>query len=141
MMTSSCFTLPVRVYYEDTDAGGVVYYAKYLHYFERARTEWLRSFGFEQHAMLRDSGLAFAVRSAQVDYLRPARLDDELTIVSAIIGLGRAQITFAQHAERNGEVLVDAKIKVACFDPARGKAAAMPKDIFQKLETLLGTPA
>lgn len=141
-MTSELrFTLPVRVYYEDTDAGGVVYYAKYLHYFERARTEWLRSFGFQQHAMLRETGLAFAVRSAQVDYLRPARLDDELRIVSAIIGLGRAQIMFAQHAERNGEVLVDAKVKVACFDPERGTPAAMPKDIYLQLQTLLGKPA
>lgn len=141
MTTASVFNWPVRVYYEDTDAGGIVYYAKYLHYFERARTEWLRSFGVEQHALLRDTGLAFAVRSAQVDYLRPARLDDELRIVSAIIGLGRAQISFAQHAERNGEVLVDAKVKVACFDPMRGRAAAMPKDIYVQLQTLSGAPA
>lgn len=134
------FTLPVRVYYEDTDAGGVVYYANYLRFFERARTEWLRSLGFGQQALMQAEGLAFAARSAQVDYLKPARLDDELLIVSAIIGLGRAQIVFAQRAERNGDVLVDAKIKIACFDPVRGKAAAMPRDIHQKLETMLGTP-
>ena len=141
MTNASVFHWPVRVYYEDTDAGGIVYYAKYLHFFERARTEWLRSFGVEQHALLRDTGLGFAVRSAQVDYRKPARLDDELRIVSAIIGLGRAQIMFGQHAERNGEVLVDAKVRVACFDPVRGTPAAMPKDIYLQLQTLSGTPA
>ena len=76
--TSETFTLRVRVYYEDTDAGGVVYYANYLRYFERARTEWLRAIGFEQSEILKTHGIAFAARSAQVDYLKPARLDDRL---------------------------------------------------------------
>lgn len=128
--------LPVRIYYEDTDSGGVVYYANYLRFLERARTECLRSLGFSQSLLLQEN-VAFAVRSASVEFLKPARLDDELTVVSSIESLGRAQVVFAQRIERGGDVLLDAKIRVACFDPARGKAAAMPKEIHEKFRALL----
>ena len=140
-MRENNFVFPLRVYYEDTDAGGVVYYANYLRYFERARTEWLRTLGFEQDELMRTRRIAFAARSVEVDYLKPARLDDELTIVSTLIKLGRAQMVFAQRAERNGELLVDAKTRIASFDPLRGKAIAMPKEIHLKLKPLLGVVA
>ena len=133
--------LNVRIYYEDTDAGGVVYYANYLRYFERARTEWLRTLGFEQDELMQTRHIAFAARSVEIEYLKSARLDDELTIMTTLIKLGRAQMVFAQRAERNGELLVDAKTRIASFDPLRGKAVAMPKEIHQKLKPLLGVAA
>ena len=136
----SVFVLSLRVYYEDTDAGGVVYYANYLRYFERARTEWLRSLGFEQDLLMQNRGIAFAARSAQVEYLKPARLDDMLDIVSTIESLGRAQVVFGQRAERNGELLVDAKMRIACFDPVRSKAVGMPKEIYQQFAKLMDNP-
>jgi len=136
MSTPSSFSLPVRVYYEDTDAGGVVYYANYLRFLERARTECLRALGYNQSQLLAQ-GIAFAVRSLSVEYLKPARLDDELIVVSRVESLGRAQVVFAQRVERGGETLLDAKIRVACFDPQRGKATAMPKEIHEKFRALI----
>jgi acyl-CoA thioester hydrolase len=131
------FALPVRVYYEDTDSGGVVYYANYLRYFERARTEWLRALGYEQGRLLERAGIAFAARSAQVEYLKPARLDDEIVVVSHISSVGRAQVIFDQRVERDGQLLVEAKMRIASFDPVRGKAVAMPKDIYDNFKALL----
>ncbi len=135
-MSKPRFALPVRVYYEDTDAGGVVYYANYLRFLERARTEWLRALGFDQ-SVLMQQGIAFAARSISAEYLKPARLDDELVVVSTIESLGRAQLVFAQRVERSGELLMDAKMRIACFDPVRGKAQAMPKEIHEKFKALL----
>ncbi|HEX8987556.1 MAG TPA: tol-pal system-associated acyl-CoA thioesterase [Rhodocyclaceae bacterium] len=130
------FRLPVRVYYEDTDAGGVVYYANYLRFLERARTEVLRGVGCSQEQLLKD-GIAFAVRSLSAEYLKPARLDDELAVHSSIESLGRAQVVFAQRIERGDELLLDAKIRVACFDPKRGKATAIPTEIHDKFKAML----
>ena len=131
-----CFCFGVRVYYEDTDAGGVVYYANYLRFMERARTEWLRALGFEQSALMAGN-VAFAARSVAVEYLKPARLDDELNVVSTVESLGRAQVVFRQQVVLGDSLLVDATIRVACFDPLRGKAAAMPKEIHEKFKALL----
>ena len=131
------FRLPVRVYYEDTDAGGVVYYANYLRYLERARTEWLRQLGVGQAELMTEAGVAFAVRSLTTEFLRPARLDDALEIVSRVVELGRAQVVFDQQVERNGEVLVAARVRVACLDLKRGKATAIPRAIHEQLKTLL----
>lgn len=128
--------MDIRIYYEDTDAGGVVYYAGYLRFLERARTEWLRALGFEQAQLARDTGIAFAVRSLQVEYLKPARLDDLVEVRSRIAELRRAQVVFHQSIERDGELLVDATVRVACLDLAKGKAAPMPKEIFEKLRAL-----
>ena len=130
------FALPLRVYYEDTDAGGVVYYANYLRYLERARTEVLRALGFEQAELARDEGIAFAVRSLQAEYLRPARLDDLVEVISRIGELGRAQVVFHQRVERQGELLLEATVRVACLDMAKGKAAAIPKRIHDKFKEL-----
>jgi acyl-CoA thioester hydrolase len=129
--------LKLRVYYEDTDAGGVVYYANYLRFFERARTEWLRALGCEQSALLRETGVAFVARSAQLEYLKPAKLDDELNILSKIESVGRAQVIFAQRAECRGEVIVEARMRIASFDPVKGKAVAMPREVYEQFKALL----
>ena len=130
------FILPLRVYYEDTDAGGVVYYANYLRFLERARTEWLRAMGFEQAKLMEETGLAFAVRSLKAEYLKPARLDDELRVVSGIASHGRVQVVFDQRIERGDDILLTAMVRVACLDLKRGKAAAMPLAIHEQFEKL-----
>jgi acyl-CoA thioester hydrolase len=128
-------SIPVRVYYEDTDAAGIVYYANYFRFIERGRTEFLRSLGHDQHALMKD-GIAFAVRSVSAEFLKPARLDDLLTVETAVTALGRAQVTFAQRILRDTELLLDAKIRVACIDPARGKPIPMPRTLHEQLSAL-----
>ncbi len=131
------FAIPVRIYYEDTDAGGVVYYANYLKYLERCRTEWLRNLGVDQSALLRDPGIAFVVRHVDVDYHRPARLDDALTVDLAVARLGHAQICFEQHVRRDDEhaPLLSARVQVACVDAARMRPTALPPSLRSRLET------
>ena len=129
----------LRVYYEDTDAAGIVYYANYLRFIERGRTELLRTLGHDQNALMKE-GIAFAVRSANVEFLKPARLDDLLTVETSIASLGRAQVTFAQRILRDNELLLDAKIRVACIDPARGRPIPMPRALHQQLSALPGLP-
>ena len=120
------FEFPVRVYIEDTDAGGIVYYVNYLKFFERARTEWLRSLGFGKGAMLED-GLLFVVRNAQVDYHRPARLDDELSVGIEILKIARTYVMFRQTIKREDELLCRAEIQVACVnDKMKPSAIPMP---------------
>lgn len=125
----NAFTISVRVYYEDTDAGGVVYYANYLRFCERARTEWLRSIGFEQQGLLSEQRTAFVVRALEAEYLAPARLDDELRIVTHIASAGRASVVFAQHVMRGEELIFTARISVASVDLARGRPVAIPAEI------------
>lgn len=120
------FTISARVYYEDTDAAGVVYYANYLRFCERARTEWLRELGFEQRAMLSTHRVAFVVRSVEARYLAPARLDDMLLIATRISDIGRASIGFAQSVSRGEELLFDSRISVASVDTVRGRPTAIP---------------
>jgi acyl-CoA thioester hydrolase len=133
---SKNFFWPIRVYFEDTDVGGVVYYANYLKYLERARTEWLRSLGFDQGRLMGATGLGFAVRSVAAEYLRPARLDDELRIVSGIESLGRVQVVFNQRIERGEETLLTAKVRIVCMDLNRARAAPMPQEIHEQFEKL-----
>jgi acyl-CoA thioester hydrolase len=114
----------------------VVYYANYLRFLERARTELLRGLGFEQAQLARDAGIAFAVRSLQVEYIKPGRLDDMIEVKSTVGELGRAQVVFLQRIEREGELLVEATVRVACLDLAKGKATAIPKNIHDKLKEL-----
>ena len=130
-------SISVRVYYEDTDVAGIVYYANYLRFLERGRTEFLRTLGHEQNALMKQ-GIAFAVRSASVEFLKPARLDDLLAVETAIASLGRAQVTFAQRILRDGELLLDAKIRVACIDPAAGRPIPMPLVLHQQFSALPG---
>ena len=108
--------LTLRVYYEDTDAAGIVYYANYLRFLERGRTECLRELGYQQRALAAEAGIAFAVRGLQVEYLLPARLDDCLTVATSIATLGGAQLTFAQQVLRGGELLLDARVRIVCLD-------------------------
>ena len=127
--------LSVRVYYEDTDAAGIVYYANYLRFIERGRTEFLRALGHDQNLLMRQ-GIAFAVRSVSAEFLKPAKLDDLLSVETGVASLGRAQLTFAQRVLRDTEVLLDAKIRVVCIDPGRGKAIPMPRLIHDQLAAL-----
>jgi acyl-CoA thioester hydrolase len=123
------FHWPVRVYWEDTDAGGVVYYANYLKFMERARSEWLRSLGFEQDALIRDAAVIFAVRSVQVEYLRPARFNDALTVSAAVVQSGGASITFAQEVRRGDEVLCSGTVKIASLDAVTLRPKPVPAQI------------
>lgn len=125
---------PVRVYYEDTDAAGVVYYATYLRYCERARTELLRDGGFSQHELLKTRALAFVVRSLNAAYRAPARLDDALEVITTVDRLGRASIVFRQHIEREGRVLFDATVSLACIDTNRRKPVGIPPDLIARLD-------
>ena len=119
---------PVRVYYEDTDFSGVVYHASYLRFMERGRTEMLRALGIEQAGL--DFG--FAVRAMQIDYLKPARMDDELTIETTTRSIGGATLDLDQRVLRGDDVLVTASVRIACI--AQGRPARLPKDIRAKLE-------
>jgi acyl-CoA thioester hydrolase len=132
------FTWTLRVYYEDTDAGGVVYYANYLKFFERARTEWLRRAGIEQRGLLDDFGLQFVVAQIECHYRKPARLDDEVEIDLTVARAGRAFVVFEQTARRADAVLATARVKVACIDARRFLPAAMPAPMLAALRTLPG---
>ena len=137
------FCLPVRVYYEDTDAGGVIYYANYLRFFERCRTEWLRKIGFDQASLLREYGMAFVVRSASVEYLAPGRLDDLLEIELEVEKLGRAQIVFRHRAlRREGAALRElatATVQVVCVALDAMKTTPLPAALRAGLEAMRTT--
>lgn len=137
---TSPFSIECRVYYEDTDAAGVVYYANYLKYFERCRTEWMRAIGHDQSELMREHNLAFVVRSVGIDYRRPARLDDLLVIGLAIEKLGGAQVVFRQNAccrEAHGSSeLVTATVQVACVNVTTMKSTPIPSWLRQKLKPL-----
>ncbi|MES9856387.1 MAG: tol-pal system-associated acyl-CoA thioesterase [Sedimenticola sp.] len=126
------FIWPVRVYYEDTDSGGVVYYANYLKFMERARTEWLRGLGFEQDELLEKEGILFAVCKVAVDYLRPARFNDELLISAKISKQGRASLTFQQEITRtDGQLLCRGEVQVASLDAVRFRPVSLPSTILE----------
>jgi acyl-CoA thioester hydrolase len=127
------FRWPLRVYYEDTDFGGVVYYANYLRYFERARTEWLRSLGIEHQALAREAGLQFVVRRAEIDFLRGARLDDALEVTVEIAERKRTWLMLKQQALRGGEPMASALVQAACVRCADFKPAPLPAALTDKL--------
>ena len=128
-MTSKEFIFPVRVYYEDTDAGGVVYHARYLHFYERARTEFLRTLNFSQQVLLNERQLAFVVKSMSIDYNIPAKLDDLLDVVTQVTEVRGATILFTQFLKRAETVLSTATVKVACVDLGKMRPAALPKEV------------
>ena len=135
----SQFVWPVRVYYEDTDSGGVVYYANYLKFMERARTERLRAMGFEQDQLRRDFGVLFAVHSLQVDYVRPAVFNDLLEVSAAVSDQRRASLAFTQEVRRCGDarpLLCRGQVRVACIDAGSLRPRPIPGDIRTKLATL-----
>jgi acyl-CoA thioester hydrolase len=123
------FIWPVRVYYEDTDAVGVVYYANYLKFMERARTEWLRSLGYEQDRLMERDGIIFAVRSVEVDYHLPARFNDALEVSASLSQKGRASLTFRQEVRRSGDaqLLCSGEIRIACLDKESLRPTPTPK--------------
>ncbi|HKL77024.1 MAG TPA: tol-pal system-associated acyl-CoA thioesterase [Gammaproteobacteria bacterium] len=122
---------PVRVYYEDTDHGGGVYYANYLKFFERGRTELLRAVGFEQDELARETGILFVVRRVTVDYLRPAVFNDALRVVTEIGELGRSRVDFAQRIHREGEdsPLCQGTVRIACVTAEEFRPARIPERV------------
>src|SRR4051812_48516359 len=130
------FTWPVRVYWEDTDAGGIVFYANYLKFFERARTEWLRSLGIGQRTLRESSGGMFVVLETSVRYLQPARLDDELFVTAEVSELGRASLIIPQQALRApwGELLCGGTIRMGWVEAARLKPARIPPAVLGALQ-------
>jgi len=123
------FSWPVRVYYEDTDSGGVVYYANYLKFFERARTEWLRSLGLNQDKLALEEGLIFVVRRAALEFDRPARLDDMLEVTVEPLKLARVYLDLAQQARCGAQVLARAELRVACLNRRDFRPVAMPQSL------------
>lgn len=127
------FRWPVRVYWEDTDAGGVVYYANYLKFMERARSEWLRAFGFEQDALRDEAGVVFVVRRVEIDYLAPARFNDALDVTVRLHEAGRASIVVRQELLRGESRLAKAEVTLACVDAVRFKPVKMPEPLLHIL--------
>ena len=127
------FAWPVRVYYEDTDAGGVVYYANYLKFTERARTEWLRELGFEQTDLAQVHGVVFVVRSFAIEYLKPARFNDALQVTVELINVGAGQIDLNQRVMRDDEELATAQVKIVCVRLATMQPVRLPQEIVAKM--------
>ena len=134
------FIWPIRVYYEDTDAGGVVYHAAYLHYMERARTEWLRHLGFEQDQLREQSQIIFAVRQASLDYRAPARFNDQLNLVTQLTQLGRASLKLTQQVQQANKTvttLCTGHIKIACVSYPALRPTALPRTVRDVLHRCL----
>ena len=130
MAAGNEFVWPVRVYYEDTDAGGVVYYANYLKFLERARTEWLRQLGFEQDSLLESDRVIFPVRRIEIDYLKPAQFNDELNVFTRLRDLGSARLEFEQRIEADdGSVLCRGIVLVVCVDADSFRPCRIPAAI------------
>lgn len=129
---NSEFSLPVRVYIEDTDAGGIVYYVNYLKYFERARTELIRALGQSKTAISED-GLMYVVTSASIRYVSPARLDDSLTVTARVTALGAATMTFAQQVQRADTLLAEGEVVVACVDQTSSRPRRLDKALREQL--------
>lgn len=130
---SLTFHWPVRVYWEDTDAGGVVYYANYLKFMERVRSEWLRSFGFEQDALRDEAGVVFVVRRVEIDYLAPARFNDQIDVAVSLHEAGRASFVVRQELMRDSVCLAKAVVTLACVDAVHFKPVKIPAPILQAL--------
>ena len=137
-MSEGCtpFSFRLRVYYEDTDAQGVVYYANYFRFMERARTEWLRAHGVDQVKLREETGLVFVVAGTEVKFRAPARFDDELVVTVAVLSSGRARFTLEQRIFRDaldGELLVEGMCVGACIDVAQQRPRRMPENILSEL--------
>ncbi|WP_292284762.1 tol-pal system-associated acyl-CoA thioesterase [Marivita sp.] len=131
---------PVRVYYEDTDMGGIVYYANYLRFIERARSDWVRSLGIDQNAMRDEDGIVFAVRRVEADYLLPAKFDDDLLVRTRLITVTGARLIMAQEVLRDDALLFQAEVTVVCVGEG-GAPARLPANIRRQLHELRGISA
>ena len=132
----NAFSIPVRVYYEDTDAGGVVYYANYLKFFERCRTEWMRFAGHDQSQLAAEAGIGFVALKASCEYLKPARLDDDLMVGLEVEKLTRVRVVFRQQVRRGDQILVTGTVEIACVNMATMTPSAIPEFLHSKLEAL-----
>jgi len=128
------FDWPVRVYYEDTDSGGVVYHSQYLNFMERARTEWLRSLGFEQNELIEQHHCIFAVHSLNMNFKRPAHFNDALLVQSEILKVAGASIQFDQKVLRDGELLCKAEVKVACLNSNGFRPMSIPSFMITRMQ-------
>lgn len=133
-MDKPAFSFPVRVYWEDTDAGGIVFYANYLKFFERARTEWLRSVGIEQQQLKETTGGMFVVAETNLRYLRPARLDDQLIVTAKIQTSGRAAMTIHQQVLLKNMLLCEGTIRIGWVDAASLQPGRIPQNIIESLK-------
>ncbi len=131
MSKHKVFSLPVRVYFQDTDAGGVTYHASYVNFMERARTEWLRTFGYSNAGLMRELGVVFVVRSLKVEYLKPALLDDLVTVTARVKEIGRSRVTLLQSVLRGDEVLTEGEVHLVCVDVETFKPVKVP-DVLSK---------
>ena len=129
----AAFRWPVRIYWEDTDAAGIVFYANYLKFFERARTEWLRSLGFEQEVLRASAGLGFVVTDTALSYREPARLDDVLEVTVHVGHVGLASLTVGQQARRAGRLLAEGTIRVGCVDLGTFRPRRIPESILARI--------
>lgn len=134
--TRNTFILPVRVYYQDTDAGGVVYHSTYLDFMERARYEWLRELGFDIHSLIQTHKVIFMIRSLNIEYFKPALLDDLLQVAVQPAKLGRSRITLTQHVLRSGVTLAGATVHAVCVSADRLKPVSVPPALRHKLGKL-----
>ena len=133
-MTDAAFKWPIRVYWEDTDAGGIVFYATYLKFFERTRTEWFRSSGIEQQQLKETTGGMFVVAETTLRYLRPARLDDELTVTAQLQESGRAAMTIYQQVWLGNTLLCEGTIRIGWVDAASLQPGRIPQNIIERLK-------
>ena len=127
MSTHKAFSLPIRVYFQDTDAGGVVYHASYVNFMERARTEWLRTLGYSNAGLMREFGVVFVVRSLRLDYFKPALLDDLLEVTAQIKDTGRSRLTLLQNVQRGDEVLAEGEVHLVCVSVESFKPVSVPE--------------
>lgn len=135
MSETPTFAWPIRVYWEDTDAGGVVYYANYLKFLERARSEWLSALGVEQDRLADEAGVVFVVRRVEADYLRPARFNDRLQVDCRLSAVQRASLEMTQRVRRGDEVLLEAVVRVVCVERATFRPARIPAFVTQAFGT------
>ncbi len=134
------FSLPIRIYWEDTDAGGVVYHAQYVAFMERARSEWMRTQGHAQDRLRTDQDLVFAVRAITVDFLKPARLDDELQVGVQLRECRRASLVFSQSIHRGDGLLLTASVRIAALDATGFRPRPIPQPLFDELKALEHDP-
>ncbi|MFZ2542257.1 MAG: tol-pal system-associated acyl-CoA thioesterase [Gallionella sp.] len=127
MSKSKSFSWPIRVYFQDTDAGGVVYHANYLNFMERARTEWMRTYGYSNAGLMNELGVVFVVRSLKLDYLKPALLDDQLNITAQIGDIGRSRISLLQTVLRKDELLAEAEVHLVSVSVENFKPVSIPE--------------
>lgn len=125
------FALPIRVYFQDTDAGGVMYHANYVNFMERARTEWLRSYGYSNAGLMTELGVMFVVRSLKLDYLKPAKLDELLTVTAQVKEIGRSRLNLVQTVLRDGVLLTEGEVHLVCVAADSFKPVSVP-DVLRK---------